>query len=60
MLHYNPLISEWVKGNMEVIPANVPILKLTDSVTNLQVDINVESIVGIRNTHLLHSYSQCE
>ena len=45
---------------MEVIPATVPILRLTDRVSRLQVDINVESTVGVRNTHLLHSYAQCE
>lgn len=52
--------ADWIESGMEVIPATVPILRLTDKVSALQVDVNVESTVGVRNTHLLHSYAQCK
>ena len=44
---------------MELIRAKVPILKFRDAQTQVDVDLNCNNAVGIRNTHLLNSYSQC-
>lgn len=38
----------------------MPILKIRDNVHNLEVDLNYNNVVGIRNTHLLYCYSQSE
>lgn len=43
-----------------MIRAKVPILRFYDSITNLEVDLNFNNIVGIRNTHLLKTYAQCK
>jgi DNA polymerase sigma len=45
---------------LDVIRAKVPILRFYDSITNLEVDLNFNNIVGIRNTHLLKTYAQCK
>ncbi|CAG0885517.1 unnamed protein product [Cyprideis torosa] len=43
-----------------VIPAKIPILRFTYKHTGLQVDMNYNSTVGIRNSHLLFCYSQLD
>ena len=43
---------------LELIQAKVPILKFYDSIQNLEVDLNCNNAVGIRNTHLLYCYSR--
>ncbi|XP_076635181.1 poly(A) RNA polymerase gld-2 homolog A isoform X1 [Colletes latitarsis] len=45
---------------LELIQAKVPILKFHDSIQNLEVDLNCNNAVGIRNTHLLYCYSQID
>lgn len=45
---------------LELIQAKVPILKFRDSINNLEVDLNCNNAVGIRNTHLLYCYSQID
>ncbi|XP_008207094.1 poly(A) RNA polymerase gld-2 homolog A isoform X3 [Nasonia vitripennis] len=45
---------------LELIQAKVPILKIHDSVYNLDVDLNYNNVVGIRNTHLLYCYSRID
>ncbi|ROT82217.1 putative poly(A) RNA polymerase gld-2-like A-like, partial [Penaeus vannamei] len=45
---------------MELIRAKVPILKFRDSDSEIDVDLNCNNAVGIRNTHLLNSYSQLD
>ncbi|XP_015599027.1 poly(A) RNA polymerase gld-2 homolog A isoform X3 [Cephus cinctus] len=45
---------------LELIQAKVPILKFHDSMQNLEVDLNCNNAVGIRNTHLLYCYSQVD
>ncbi|XP_012278523.1 poly(A) RNA polymerase gld-2 homolog A isoform X3 [Orussus abietinus] len=45
---------------LELIQAKVPILKFRDSIQNLEVDLNCNNAVGIRNTHLLYCYSQID
>ena len=46
--------------NIELIYAKVPILKFRDRSRNLEVDLNCNNSVGIRNTHLLFCYSQLD
>ncbi|CAG7784890.1 unnamed protein product [Allacma fusca] len=46
--------------NIELIYAKVPILKFRDRSRNLDVDLNCNNSVGIRNTHLLYCYSQLD
>ncbi|XP_060067206.1 uncharacterized protein LOC132547468 [Ylistrum balloti] len=43
-----------------VIKAKVPILRFTDKISEVECDVNVNNIVGIRNTHLLRYYSQVD
>ncbi|XP_012238563.1 poly(A) RNA polymerase gld-2 homolog A-like isoform X2 [Bombus vosnesenskii] len=45
---------------LELIQAKVPILKFYDSIQNLEVDLNCNNAVGIRNTHLLYCYSRID
>ncbi|XP_037082824.1 poly(A) RNA polymerase GLD2-like [Pollicipes pollicipes] len=42
---------------MELIRAKVPILRFLSVSTGIQVDLNCNNLVGIRNTHLLQCYS---
>ena len=42
-------------GNVERIPAKVPILRFRKD--GIQVDVNCNNLTGLRNTWLLHSYS---
>lgn len=44
----------------ELILAKVPILKLRETEYGIDIDINVNNAVGIRNTHLLHAYTLCD
>lgn len=44
--------------NVELIHAKVPILKLKSK--GLEVDLNCNNAVGIRNTHLLYCYAQVD
>ncbi|KAF5280241.1 hypothetical protein FQA39_LY18091 [Lamprigera yunnana] len=44
----------------EVIYAKVPILKFKTIQHGFEVDLNCNNAVGIRNTHLLHCYSQLD
>ncbi|XP_066994458.1 poly(A) RNA polymerase gld-2 homolog A [Anabrus simplex] len=44
----------------ELIQAKVPILKFRDAHQGLEVDLNCNNAVGIRNTHLLYCYSQLD
>lgn len=43
-----------------LIQAKVPILRFKDTLHLLEVDLNFNNCVGIRNTHLLYCYSQSE
>ncbi|CAG2161642.1 unnamed protein product [Oppiella nova] len=54
------LQSNSVSDNPQVIPALVPILKFIESSTGIEVNINVNRIVTIRNTHLMHMYCQMD
>lgn len=46
--------------NPKVISAKVPILKFRGAEHGFEVDLNCNNAVGIRNTHLLHSYAQLD
>ena len=50
----------FIRGNVELIPAKVPILKFYDSHGRLEVDLSVNNPTAARNTHLLHCYSQLD
>lgn len=45
---------------LKLIHAKVPLLKFKDVSHGLNVDLNCNNSVGIRNTHLLHGYSQSD
>jgi len=47
----------FIRGNIELINAKVPILKFFDREGGIEVDVSVNNPVSIRNTHLLHSYA---
>ncbi|KAJ8687070.1 hypothetical protein QAD02_022864 [Eretmocerus hayati] len=51
--------SEFI-SHLELIQAKVPILKIRDRVYNLEVDLNYNNVVGVRNTHLLYCYSKID
>ncbi|KAK0171655.1 hypothetical protein PV328_005080 [Microctonus aethiopoides] len=52
-------VSDVFEG-IELIPAKVPILKFRDRIQNLDVDLNYNNCVGVRNTHLMYCYSQID
>lgn len=41
-----------------LIQAKVPILRFKDDIHKVEIDLNYNNCVGIRNTHLLHCYSR--
>lgn len=45
---------------LQVIGAKVPIIKFHDKLNNIDCDININNHIGIRNTHLLKSYSDTD
>lgn len=46
--------------NFHLIQAKVPILRFKDNFNALEVDLNFNNCVGIRNTHLLYCYQQMD
>lgn len=44
--------------DFNLIEAKVPILRFRDRCYHLEVDLNYNNSVGIKNTHLLYCYSQ--
>ncbi|XP_067838753.1 poly(A) RNA polymerase GLD2 [Heptranchias perlo] len=44
----------------QLIRAKVPIVKFRDKVSGVEFDLNVNNVVGIRNTFLLRSYAYTE
>ncbi|XP_042562491.1 poly(A) RNA polymerase GLD2 [Clupea harengus] len=44
----------------QVIRAKVPIMRFRDKISGVEFDLNVNNIVGIRNTFLLRSYAYIE
>lgn len=58
----NAIQSLLVKNDLvydsELIFAKVPILKFKDKHSDIEVDLNVNNIVGIRNTQLIKCYTR--
>jgi len=50
----------FIRGGIELINAKVPILKFFDREGGLEVDLSVNNPTSIRNTHMLHCYSQAD
>lgn len=50
----------FIKGDIELVPAKIPILKFFDAEGSLEVDLSVNNPTSIRNTHLLYCYSQLD
>lgn len=45
---------------MQIILAKVPILKFNDRISGIEVTLNVNKYVSIRNTHLIHDYTKLD
>jgi len=45
---------------VQFIRAKVPILKFRDNISGCECDVNINNSIGIRNTHLLRSYSRID
>lgn len=45
---------------IQIIAAKVPILKFVDRISGIEVTLNVNKLVSIRNTHLVHDYTECK
>jgi len=45
---------------MQIIAAKVPILKFVDRISGIEVTLNVNKLVSIRNTHLVHDYTKLD
>jgi len=41
-----------------LINAKVPILRFRDITNTIEVDLNYNNCIGVRNTHLLYCYAQ--
>jgi len=50
----------FIRGDIQLIKAKVPILKFYDFVGRLEVDLSVNNPTSARNTHLLYCYSQLD
>ncbi|KAM3960422.1 poly(A) RNA polymerase gld-2 homolog A [Aphomia sociella] len=67
LLHLNYILS-YIKSfdpsefglEAELIQAKVPILKLRDPRNGLQVDLNCNNVVGLKNTTLLNNFSKMD
>ncbi|KAL0821355.1 hypothetical protein ABMA28_005944 [Loxostege sticticalis] len=62
LLHLNYILG-YIRSfdpGAELIQAKVPILKFRDARNGLQVDLNCNNVVGIRNTNLLYGYSRMD
>lgn len=44
--------------NFSLINAKVPILRFRDVSNTIEIDLNYNNCVGVRNTQLLYSYTQ--
>ncbi|XP_060804391.1 poly(A) RNA polymerase gld-2 homolog B [Amyelois transitella] len=62
LLHLNYILS-YIRSfdpNAELIQAKVPILKFRDPRHGLQVDLNCNNVVGVKNTSLLNTFSRMD
>lgn len=51
------LVPAFLSQNFNFIPAKVPILRFVHPESNIEVDLNYNNCVGVRNSHLQHCYS---
>jgi len=54
------LCSAYPLIDVQVIAAKVPILKFVHRPTNIQCDLNINNSDGVRNTHLLKFFTNCD
>lgn len=47
-------------SNARIIPAKVPIFQFLDNVGKIDVTLNINKLVSVRNTQLLHCYGQMD
>ncbi|XP_054153443.1 poly(A) RNA polymerase GLD2-like [Oppia nitens] len=52
--------NEFEVVDSQVIEARVPILRYTDRLTGIRVEININNEIGIRNSRLLYCYSKLD
>ena len=45
---------------LQIILAKVPILKFNDRISGIEVTLNVNKLVSVRNTLLIHDYIKCK
>ncbi|XP_064032936.1 poly(A) RNA polymerase GLD2 isoform X2 [Pogoniulus pusillus] len=57
--HFATRLSSYIE-RPQLIRAKVPIVKFRDKVSCMEFDLNVNNVVGIRNTFLLRTYSCIE
>jgi len=50
----------FISGNIELVPAKIPILKFYDHHGKIEVDLSCNNQTSIRNTNLLFCYSQMD
>jgi len=50
----------YISGNIELVPAKIPILKFFDQFGKIEVDLSCNNKTSIRNTNLLYCYSQID
>jgi DNA polymerase sigma len=49
------------KGTLTYVPASrVPILKFIEDISGIQVDFNVNNLLGIKNSNLIFTYTQID
>jgi len=49
------------KGTLTYVPASrVPILKFYEDISGIQVDFNVNNLLGITNSNLIFTYTQVD
>lgn len=53
-----PTFSAAIFKEFNLIQAKVPILRFKDDIHKVEIDLNYNNCVGIRNTHLLHCYGR--
>ncbi|XP_010184294.1 PREDICTED: poly(A) RNA polymerase GLD2 isoform X2 [Mesitornis unicolor] len=57
--HFSTKLSSYIE-RPQLIRAKVPIVKFRDKVSCVEFDLNVNNVVGIRNTFLLRTYAYLE
>ncbi|XP_028922845.1 poly(A) RNA polymerase GLD2 [Ornithorhynchus anatinus] len=57
--HFSTRLSSYIE-RPQLIRAKVPIVKFRDKVSCVEFDLNVNNVVGIRNTFLLRTYAYLE